>query len=40
MQVGNAEEIDIAMPMCNLIVYSGIYSKTSGHLWQYQEMLK
>ena len=23
------------MPMCNLIEYSDIYSKTSGSLWQY-----
>ena len=34
-QVENAKEIDIAMPMYNLIEYSDNYSKTSGSLWQY-----
>ena len=28
-------DIDIVMPMYNLIEYSNNYSKTSGSLWQY-----
>ena len=31
----NAQDIDIVMPMCNLIEYSDNYSKTSGSLCQY-----
>ena len=31
----NAEELDIAMPMYNLLKYSKNYSKTSGSLWNY-----
>ena len=34
-QVDNAKDIDIVMPMYNLIKYSDNYSKTSGSLWQY-----
>ena len=34
-QVDNAKDIDIVIPMFNLIEYSGNYSKTSGSLWQY-----
>ena len=34
-QVDNAKDIDIVMPMHNLIEYSVNYSKTSGGLWQY-----
>ena len=34
-QVDCAQDIDIVMPMCNLIEYSNAYSKTSGSLWQY-----
>ena len=30
-----AQDIDIVMPMHNLIEYSDNYSKTSGSLWQY-----
>ena len=33
MQVGNAKDIDIVMPMYNLIEYSDNHSKTSGCLW-------
>ena len=33
--IDNAHDIDIVMPMCNLIEYSDNYSKTSGSLWQY-----
>ena len=32
-EIGNAEDINIAMPMCNLIEYSDNYSKTSRSLW-------
>ena len=34
-QVDNAKDIDIVMPMYNLIEYSGNYLKTCGSLWQY-----
>ena len=34
-QVDNAKDIDIVMPMYNLIGYSDNYAKTSGSLWQY-----
>ena len=34
-QVDNAKDIDIIMPMYNLIEYSDNYVKTSGSLWQY-----
>ena len=33
--IDNAQDIDIVMPMYNLIEYSGNYSKISGSLWQY-----
>ena len=33
--IDNAKDIDIVMPMYNLIEYSDSYSKTSGSLWQY-----
>ena len=33
--IDNAQDIDIVMPMYNLIEYSDNYSKTSGGLWQY-----
>ena len=33
--IDNAHDIDIVMPMYNLIEYSDNYSKTSGILWQY-----
>ena len=35
--IDNAQDIDIVMPMYNLIEYSDNYSKTSGSLWQYQK---
>ena len=35
MEIDNAQDIDIVMPMYNLIEYSNNYSKTSGSLWQY-----
>ena len=34
-QVDNAKDIDIVMPMYNLIEYSHNYPKTTGSLWQY-----
>ena len=33
--IDNAHDIDIVMPMYNLIEYGDNYSKTSGGLWQY-----
>ena len=33
--IDNAKDIDIVMPMYNLMEYSDNYSKTSGSLWQY-----
>ena len=33
--VDSANDLDIVMPMYNLIEYSDNYSKTSGSLWQY-----
>ena len=34
-QIGNAKDIDIVMPVYNLIEYSDDYAKISGILWQY-----
>ena len=34
-QVENAKDIDIVMPMYNLIEYRDNYAKTTGSLWQY-----
>ena len=34
-EIDNGQDIDIVMPMYNLIEYSNNYSKTSGSLWQY-----
>ena len=34
-QIDNAKDIDIVMPMYNLIEYCDNYSKTSGSLWQF-----
>ena len=34
-QIDNAKDIDIVMPMYNLIEYSDNYTKTTGSLWQY-----
>ena len=33
--IDNAKDIDIVMPMYNMIEYSDNYSKTSGSSWQY-----
>ena len=35
IDIDNAHDIDIVMPMYNLIKYSDNYSKVSGSLWQY-----
>ena len=35
IQIDNAKDIDIIMPMYNLIEYSDNYAKTIGSLWQY-----
>ena len=34
-QVDDAPDIDVVMPIYNLIEYNDNYSKTSGILWQY-----
>ena len=34
-QIDNAKDIDIVMPLYNLIEYSDNYVKTTGSLWQY-----
>ena len=33
--VDNAGDLDIVMPLCNLLEYSNNYSMTSGSLWNY-----
>ena len=35
IDIANAQDIDIVMPIYNLTEYSDNYSKTSGSLWQY-----
>ena len=35
IQIDNAKDIDIVMPMYNLTEYGDNYSETSGSLWQY-----
>ena len=35
IQIGNVKDIDVVMPINNLIEYSDNYSKASGSLWQY-----
>ena len=34
-QIDDAENIDLVMPVYNLIEFRNAYSKTSGRLWQY-----
>ena len=36
-QVDNAKDIDVVMPVNNLIEYSDNHSKTLGSLWQYSK---
>ena len=33
--IDNAEDLDVVMPMYNLLEYSKNYSKTTGSLWNY-----
>ena len=33
--INNAEDLDIVMPMCNLLKYSKNYSKTTASFWNY-----
>ena len=33
----DAEDLDLVMPMCNLIEYSSNYSGTTGSLWFYSK---
>ena len=35
IEIDNAKDIVIVMPMYTLVEYSDNYSKTSGNLWQY-----
>ena len=36
-QIDNAEDLDLVMPMYNLIDYSSNYSETTGSLWFYSK---
>ena len=36
-EIDNAKDIDIVMPMYNLIEYSDSYAKATGSLWQYSK---
>ena len=38
--IDNAEDLNILMPMYNLIKYIKNYSKTTGTLWNYQRWTK
>ena len=35
VQIDNAEDLDVVMPMYNLLEYSKNYRKTTGTLWNY-----
>ena len=35
--IADAEDLDLVMPMCNLIEYSSYYSETTGSLWFYSK---
>ena len=35
IKIDNAEDLDVVMPMYNLIEYSKNYRKTTGSLWNY-----
>ena len=35
VKIDNVENLDIVMPMCNLLEYSTNYRKTTGSLWNY-----
>ena len=40
VQIDNAEDLDVVMPMYNLLQYSKNYRKTTGNLWQLVELLQ
>ena len=35
VKIDNAEELDVVIPLYNLLEYSKSYSKTTGRLWNY-----
>ena len=35
VKISNAEDLDVVMPMYNLLQYSKNYKKTTGSLWNY-----
>ena len=35
VQIDNLEDLDVVMPMCNLLEYSKNHRKTTGSLWNY-----
>ena len=35
--IGNAEDLDVVMPIYNLLEYSKNYKKTTGSLWNYRD---
>ena len=35
VKIDNAEDLDVVMPMYNLLEYSKNYRKTTGSLWNY-----
>ena len=35
VQINNAEDLDVVMPMYNLLEYSRNYKKTTDSLWEY-----
>ena len=35
VKIDNAEDLDVVMPMYNLLKYSKNYRKTTGSLWNY-----
>ena len=39
IQIDNAEDLDVVVPMYNLLEYSKNYKKTSGSLWNYYRAL-
>ena len=36
VQIDNAEDLDVVMPMYKLLEYNKNYRKTTGRLWNYQ----
>ena len=36
VKINNAEDLDVVMPMYNLLEYSKNYRKTTGRLWNYK----